>query len=51
MNSRFALQIYKWMEDVEREDSLLISSAVYGNTFEGRDIKLLKVLHLAHFVV
>ncbi|XP_036965184.1 carboxypeptidase O-like [Acanthopagrus latus] len=36
-------EIYKWMEDVERANPELISSAVYGNTTEGRDITLLKL--------
>ncbi|KAF3842920.1 hypothetical protein F7725_001769 [Dissostichus mawsoni] len=35
-------EIYKWMEDVERENPELVSSAVYGRTFEGRNITLLK---------
>ncbi|XP_034083147.1 carboxypeptidase O-like isoform X3 [Gymnodraco acuticeps] len=35
-------QIYKWMEDVERENPELVSSAVYGHTFEGKNIALLK---------
>ncbi|XP_030283394.1 carboxypeptidase O-like [Sparus aurata] len=36
-------EIYKWMEDVERANPELISSAVYGKTTEGRDITLLKL--------
>ncbi|XP_033990619.1 carboxypeptidase O-like isoform X2 [Trematomus bernacchii] len=35
-------EIYKWMEDVERENPELVSSAVYGRTFEGNNITLLK---------
>ncbi|KAI9538377.1 hypothetical protein NQZ68_016419 [Dissostichus eleginoides] len=35
-------EIYKWMEDVERENPELVSSAVYGRTFEGKNITLLK---------
>ncbi|XP_020494078.1 carboxypeptidase O [Labrus bergylta] len=36
-------EIYRWMEDVERGNPELISSAVYGHTFEGRNITLLKL--------
>lgn len=39
-------QIYKWMEDVERDNPELVSSAVYGRTFEGKNITLLKVQHI-----
>ncbi|KAM9346887.1 carboxypeptidase O-like [Symphorus nematophorus] len=35
-------EIYRWMEDVERGNPELVSSAVYGHTFEGRNITLLK---------
>ncbi|XP_071328677.1 carboxypeptidase O-like [Trachinotus anak] len=36
-------EIYRWMEDVERANPELVSSAVYGHTFEGRNITLLKL--------
>uniref|UniRef100_A0A3P8SN33 Peptidase M14 domain-containing protein n=1 Tax=Amphiprion percula TaxID=161767 RepID=A0A3P8SN33_AMPPE len=36
-------EIYRWMEDVERANPELISSAVYGYTYEGRNITLLKL--------
>ncbi|XP_018560349.1 carboxypeptidase O isoform X1 [Lates calcarifer] len=36
-------EIYGWMEDVERGNPELVSSAVYGHTYEGRNITLLKL--------
>ncbi|XP_038575872.1 carboxypeptidase O-like [Micropterus salmoides] len=36
-------EIYRWMEDVERGNPELVSSAVYGHTFEGKNITLLKL--------
>uniref|UniRef100_A0A667Z2X4 Carboxypeptidase O-like n=1 Tax=Myripristis murdjan TaxID=586833 RepID=A0A667Z2X4_9TELE len=36
-------EIYKWMEDVERGNPELVSSSVYGLTFEERNITLLKL--------
>ncbi|XP_059199311.1 carboxypeptidase O-like [Centropristis striata] len=36
-------EIYKWMQDVERGNPGLISSEVYGQTFEERNITLLKL--------
>ncbi|GAA6231338.1 carboxypeptidase O-like [Lates japonicus] len=36
-------EIYRWMEDVERGNPELVSSAVYGHTYEGRNITLLKL--------
>ncbi|XP_035460688.1 carboxypeptidase O-like isoform X1 [Scophthalmus maximus] len=36
-------EIYRWMEDVERGNPELVSSAVYGHTVEGRNITLLKL--------
>ncbi|KAG7241745.1 hypothetical protein INR49_025210 [Caranx melampygus] len=36
-------EVYQWMEDVERENPELVSSAVYGQTFEERNITLLKL--------
>ena len=33
------------MEDVERANPQLVSSAVYGRTYEGRNITLLKVFN------
>ncbi|TKS67486.1 Carboxypeptidase O [Collichthys lucidus] len=38
-------EIYKWMEDVEQGNPELVSSAVYGRTYEGRNIKLLKIVN------
>ncbi|XP_070694583.1 carboxypeptidase O-like [Pempheris klunzingeri] len=35
--------IRRWMEDVERGNPELVSSAVYGSTYEGRNITLLKL--------
>lgn len=44
-------QIYKWMKDIEQMNPDLISSAVYGHTYEKRNITLLKVTntHLLYF--
>ncbi|XP_026152237.1 carboxypeptidase O-like [Mastacembelus armatus] len=36
-------EIYNWMEDVQRENPDLVSSVVYGHTYEGRNITLLKL--------
>lgn len=36
-------EIRQWMEDVERMNPNLVSSSVYGQTFEGRNITLLKL--------
>ncbi|XP_060945023.1 carboxypeptidase O-like [Limanda limanda] len=36
-------EIYRWMEEVERANPELVSSAVYGHTYEGRNITLLKL--------
>ncbi|XP_028249858.1 carboxypeptidase O-like [Parambassis ranga] len=36
-------EIYEWMKDVERGNPELVSSAVYGRTYEGRNITLLKL--------
>ncbi|XP_035030907.1 carboxypeptidase O [Hippoglossus stenolepis] len=36
-------EIYRWMEEVERGNPELVSSAVYGHTYEGRNITLLKL--------
>ncbi|XP_034742326.1 carboxypeptidase O-like isoform X2 [Etheostoma cragini] len=36
-------EIYRWMQDVERGNPELVSSAVYGHTYEGRNITLLKL--------
>uniref|UniRef100_G3NY46 Peptidase M14 domain-containing protein n=1 Tax=Gasterosteus aculeatus TaxID=69293 RepID=G3NY46_GASAC len=41
-------EIYSWMEDVQRGNPQLVSSAVYGHTSEGRNISLLKQLGLEH---
>ncbi|XP_010737533.3 carboxypeptidase O [Larimichthys crocea] len=35
-------EIYRWMEDVEQGNPELVSSTVYGHTYEGRKITLLK---------
>lgn len=35
--------IYGWMEAMERENPEMVSSSVYGHTFEGRNITLLKL--------
>eukprot|EP00064_Thunnus_orientalis_P014930 superscaffoldBa00002679_g14977 len=36
-------EIYRWMEDVKQRNPELISSTVYGHTYEGRNITLLKL--------
>ncbi|XP_068602649.1 carboxypeptidase O-like [Brachionichthys hirsutus] len=36
-------EIYGWMENVARENPEIISSAVYGYTYEGRNITLMKL--------
>ncbi|XP_062288158.1 carboxypeptidase O-like [Scomber scombrus] len=36
-------EIYSWMEDVKQGNPALVSSAVYGHTFEARNITLLKL--------
>ncbi|XP_029315442.1 carboxypeptidase O-like [Cottoperca gobio] len=36
-------EIYTWMEEVERGNPELVSSAVYGRTYEGSNITLLKL--------
>ncbi|KAK2839562.1 hypothetical protein Q5P01_013302 [Channa striata] len=36
-------EIYRWMKDVEQKNPDLVSSAVYGHTFEERNITLLKL--------
>ncbi|KAM3861921.1 carboxypeptidase O-like [Diretmus argenteus] len=36
-------QIYRWMDAVERENPELVSSTVYGRSYEGRNITLLKL--------
>ncbi|XP_069011373.1 carboxypeptidase O-like [Embiotoca jacksoni] len=40
-------EVYRWMEDVEGGNPALVSSVVYGHTFEGRHMTLLK-LGLGH---
>lgn len=36
-------EIYEWMKDKEQKNPELISSTVYGHTFEGRNITLMKL--------
>ncbi|XP_031137675.1 carboxypeptidase O-like isoform X2 [Sander lucioperca] len=36
-------EIYRWMEDVKQGNPELVSSAVYGHTYEERNITLLKL--------
>uniref|UniRef100_A0A3Q1GLC1 Carboxypeptidase O-like n=1 Tax=Acanthochromis polyacanthus TaxID=80966 RepID=A0A3Q1GLC1_9TELE len=36
-------EIYRWMEDVERANPELVSSTIYGYTYERRNITLLKL--------
>ncbi|XP_078119094.1 carboxypeptidase O-like [Sander vitreus] len=36
-------EIYRWMEDMKRGNAELVSSAVYGHTYEERNITLLKL--------